>query len=350
MIRTEELTFRVGTFQLDHLTIHIPTGKYFVLLGPPGAGKSIFLECLCGLRRVDSGRVFIDGQDVTHTEPRLRGIGYVPQDYALFPHLSVAQNITFGLRSRGRAGRPLTSPVNDMTQLLGIRHLLSRRIAGLSGGEQQRVALARALVLQPKILLLDEPVCALDEAMRQEVCALLLRIQRQLQLTVVHVSHNLEEAFSVADLAAILHEGRFQQIGPIDELLRRPNCEFVARFVRTENIFSGRARTASTESTRTQVEIGHTAVEVPGRCQGNVKFTIRPDQVLVFSEGTQACPGSNCFELSLARWRDCGAYIRLELTGPINLVAHTTPAAFSELRDSPRLTAILPLQSIHVLS
>ena len=256
---------------------------------------------------MDSGRVFIDGQDVTRTEPRLRGIGYVPQDYALFPHLSVMQNITFGLRSQhtGRKrGHSTSSPdagflgvakdekvqcplfqshLKDITQLLGIQHLLPRRIAGLSGGEQQRVALARALVLQPKILLLDEPVCALDEAMRQEVCRQLLRVQRQLKLTVVHVSHNLEEAFSVADQAAILHDGRFQQIGPIDELLRRPNSEFVARFVRTENIFSGHAQTTVAASTQTRIEFGNTVVDVPGQHTGDVKFVIRPDQILLLS-------------------------------------------------------------------
>jgi ABC-type Fe3+/spermidine/putrescine transport system ATPase subunit len=350
MIRTQELTFRVGTFQLDRLTIDIAAGKYFVLLGPPGAGKSIFLECLCGLRRVDSGRVFIDGQDVTHTEPRLRGIGYVPQDYALFPHLSVTQNITFGLHLTRCEQSQLTPRLKDITQLLGIQHLLPRRIAGLSGGEQQRVALARALVLQPKILLLDEPVCALDEAMRQDVCHQLLRVQRQLQLTVVHVSHNLEEAFSVADQAAILHEGRFQQIGPIDELLRRPNSEFVARFVRTENIFSGHVRTPIAESTQTQIELGGTALNVPGQHTGDVKFVIRPDQILLLPPGEQTCYSGNCFELQVTGWRDCGAYVRLELTGPINLIAHTTPAAFSQLRHCSRLTAVLPLPSIHVLS
>ncbi len=350
MIRTEELTYRVGRFQLERLTIDIPTGKYFVLLGPPGAGKSIFLECLCGLRRPAGGRVFIDEQEVTYAEPRLRGIGYVPQDYALFPHLSVAQNITFGLRSRRGEREQRASRLQDVVELLGIRHLLPRRIPGLSGGERQRVALARALVLQPKILLLDEPVCALDEATRQDVCGQLVRIQRQLQLTVVHVSHNLEEAFSVADLAAILHEGRFRQIGPIDELLRRPNSEFVARFVRTENIFSGRAGTTATEPLRTRVELDDVLVDVPGRHEGNVTFMIRPDQVLVLPEEEQTCHSRNCLALRLARWRDCGAYIRLELTGPVNLVAHATPAAFSELGHCFRLTAVLPLRSIHVLS
>ncbi|MBC8371977.1 MAG: ABC transporter ATP-binding protein [Planctomycetes bacterium] len=238
MIRTQEIVFHVGQFELKRLSIEIAAGEYFILLGPPGSGKTVFLECLCGLKRLKSGRIYIDGRDVTHLEPRLRDIGYVPQDYALFPHLSVEQNISFGLRVRGRT----QEKVAETADMLGIRQLLSRSIAGLSGGEKQRVALARALVLQPKILLLDEPVCALDEVTRQEVCAQLLAIQRKLGLTTIHVSHNLEEAFSVADRAAILHKGVLLQVGPMDELLCEPNSEFVARFMRREKRLPGSKR------------------------------------------------------------------------------------------------------------
>ena len=230
MIRTEEITFRVGAFKLQRLSMEIAKGEYLILLGPPGSGKTVFLECICGLKRLESGKIFIEGRDVTNLEPRLRGIGYVPQDYALFPHLSVEQNIAFGLRVRGRA----EGKVIETADLLGIRQLLPRTIAGLSGGEKQRVALARALVLQPKILLLDEPVSALDEVTRQEVCAQLRSIQRKLGLTTIHVSHNLEEAFSVADRAAILHQGVLKQIGTMDELSLRPNSDFVARFMRCD--------------------------------------------------------------------------------------------------------------------
>lgn len=230
MIRTEEMSFHIGTFKLQRLNINIAKGEYFILLGPPGSGKTIFLECLCGLKRVSSGQIYIDGHNVTNLEPRTRCIGYVPQDYALFPHLSVEQNITFGLRVHGYS----EAKVTETAEMLGIQGLLSRRIQGLSGGEKQRVALARALVLQPKILLLDEPVCALDEVTRQEVCTQLLEIQRQLGLTTIHVSHNLEEAFSVADRAAILKDGTILQIGALDELLDKPNSKFVARFMRRE--------------------------------------------------------------------------------------------------------------------
>jgi len=230
MIRTEKIIFQVGQFELKRLSIEIAAGEYFILLGPPGSGKTVFLECLCGLKRLKSGRIYIDGRDVTNLEPRLRNIGYVPQDYALFPHLSVEQNISFGLRVRGRS----QDEVAETADMLGIKQLLSRSIAGLSGGEKQRVALARALVLQPKILLLDEPVCALDEVTRQEVCSQLLAIQRKLGLTTIHVSHNLEEAFSVADRAGLLHHGVMQQVGPMDELVNEPNSEFVARFMRRD--------------------------------------------------------------------------------------------------------------------
>jgi len=350
MIHTEELSCQIGAFRLDRVSIQIPANKYFVLLGPPGAGKSIFLECLCGLRTVDSGRIFLGQEDVTQTEPRLRGIGYVPQDYALFSHLTARDNVSFGLRVRRFPARQMTSRVQEVAQLLRIEHLLPRGIAGLSGGERQRLALARALVLEPPVLLLDEPVCALDEATRQEICAQLLRVQRQMQLTVVHVSHNLEEAFSVADHAAILHEGRLQQAGAMDELVRKPNSEFVARFVRAENILSGRVCTPPTEAPWTRVELSHAVLDVLGRHRGDIQFTIRPDQVLVLREGEHARHLQNHLELQLARWRDCGAYVRLELTGSIDLVAHITPAAFSEIRHCPRLTVVLPLQSIHVLS
>jgi ABC-type sugar transport system ATPase subunit len=240
MIRTEEISFSIGTFQLQRLSINIAKEEYFILLGPPGSGKTIFLECLCGLKKIDSGRIYIDERDVTNIEPRARSIGYVPQDYALFPHLSVEQNIAFGLRVHNRKRTEIRTKTIQTAELLGIQRLLSRKIHGLSGGEKQRVALARALVLQPKVLLLDEPVCALDEVTRQEVCAQLSSIQRRLGLTTIHVSHNLEEAFTVADRAAILNVGVLQQVGRMDELVSKPRSEFVARFMRREKHLSYR--------------------------------------------------------------------------------------------------------------
>ncbi|OHB65082.1 MAG: hypothetical protein A2168_08980 [Planctomycetes bacterium RBG_13_50_24] len=347
MIRAEDITFNIGTFELRRLSIDIAEGEYFILLGPPGSGKTIFLECLCGLKKIQSGRIRIDGRDVTSLEPRRRGIGYVPQDYALFPHLSVERNITFGLRAHGYE----ETNINETADLLGIRHLLSRSIDGLSGGEKQRVALARALVLKPKILLLDEPVCALDEVTRQQVCAQLSDIQRRLGLTTVHVSHNLEEAFSVADRAAILHQGLLQQVGTLDELLRKPKSEFVARFMRCENIFCAEVTGRGDRDSDTRVKLGDIELQIAGRHSGKLILMIRPEDLNVRPGSAYNGKGKNVIRATLVRSRDCGGYVRVELGGPVGLVAHMTHAAFAELQGThqPDIVAELGLKNIHIL-
>jgi ABC-type Fe3+/spermidine/putrescine transport system ATPase subunit len=364
MIKTEQLIFGIDNFQLGALDLRIEKGKYFVLLGPPGSGKTIFLECLCGLKRPQSGRIIIDGRDVTHLEPRKRGIGYVPQDYALFVHLSVSQNIAFGLEVHKAGKKQITAKVNETAELLGIEHLLDRSITGLSGGEKQRTALARALVLEPKVLLLDEPVCALDEFTRQKVCGLLGKVQRQLGLTTIHVSHNLEEAFSVADNAAILNEGLLQQIGTLGDLLRKPNTEFVARFMRCENIFEGNCDGAAASGAM-NISFDGLAVATSEICaMGKVKFAVRPEDILVFASDSDLPRQCNEFSAKLADWRDFGDHVKLKLeiaayttddhTDPSQtqkLSAHLTHAAFAQLKaqTGDKLRAVIPPENIHLL-
>ena len=351
MIRTEQISFSIGQFRLQDISLEIAAGQYFVLLGPPGSGKSIFLECLCGLKKIDSGKIYVNECEVTFLEPRARNIGYVPQDYAIFPHLTVEQNITFGLRVRKYAHKDTVTRVSETADLLGIRHLLSRKTNGLSGGETQRVALARAMVLQPKVLLLDEPVCALDEVTRQEVCSQLLRIQRHLGLTVIHVSHNLEEAFSVADRAAILHDGILQQAGTLEELLHRPNSEFVARFMRCDNIFYGQATVPDIQQQQTRVRIGDVELRVPGEHHGSVKLMIRPEDVLIHTNYEGRSKWENEIKVIPVRRRNYGGYVRVELDGPFKIVAHLTDAVYAELmaEGETDLVAVLRPENIHVL-
>ena len=350
MICTEDLTFEIGEFRLDAVSIEMLRNEYFVLLGPPGSGKSIFLECLCGLRKVASGRILFDGADITYDEPRKRNIGYVPQDYALFPHLTVQQNIAFGLRAVGNSSKLAAFRANETAEMLGIGHLLERSVLGLSGGEKQRTALARALVMEPRVLLLDEPVSALDEATRQSICSMLRCVQKDLKLTVMHVSHNLEEAFSVADRAAILNNGRVEQTGSLDELLRKCRNEFVARFMRCENIFTGAVAESLPDSDACTVRISKINLAVPGRREGTVQFIIRPEDVLIeVADGNNG--GENRFEVSISRWRDFGSHVRVELKGSLDLVAHVSHAVFRKIMaaQTAKLAAILPRENIHVL-
>ncbi|RKY03149.1 hypothetical protein DRP77_06765, partial [Candidatus Poribacteria bacterium] len=188
MIRVERLNAQAGEFRLKDIDLEIGKGEYFVLLGPTGAGKTFLIECICGLRRIESGRILINGRDVTHLEPAERNLGYVPQDYALFPTMTVFENIAFGLKVR-RASN-VEERVLKVAEMLRITHLLDRYPQGLSGGEKQRVALGRALVIEPDALLLDEPLSALDPATAETLCRELKRVQRETGVTTIHVCHN----------------------------------------------------------------------------------------------------------------------------------------------------------------
>jgi len=233
----EDLTIRLGEFHLQQVHLHVAAGEYFVLLGPTGAGKTVLIECVAGLHRPSSGRILLDAEDVTSKPLEARGIGYVPQDYALFPNMTVMENIAFGLRVRKAPSWQVAQRVEELAELLHIQPLLGRHPLTLSGGEKQRVALARALAVRPRLLLLDEPLAAVDESTRDRLCAELKEIQRQTGVTVIHVSHNFEETLALADAVGILHNGRLICAGEPDDVFHHPPTRFVAEFTRAENIF-----------------------------------------------------------------------------------------------------------------
>ena len=246
----KSLWVELEEFRLCDINLEIAAGEYFVVLGPTGAGKTVLLETIAGLHRPRRGRILLAGEDITHAPPERRGIGFVYQDYALFPHLSVAGNIAFGLRLRGMGRGEIEKRVAAIGRLLGIEHLLHRMPGTLSGGEAQRVALARALVIEPRLLLLDEPLSALDPETREGLQRELGRIHRELGTTTIHVTHDFEEAVALGDRIAVLREdrldeglreGRIVQVGRPEEIFRRPASEFVARFVGVRNIFRGQA-------------------------------------------------------------------------------------------------------------
>jgi len=239
MLTIEGLCKHFSAFSLSDISLQVCQGEYFVLLGPTGSGKSSLMEMICGLRTPDTGTITIAGNDVTRLDPSKRQIGYVPQDYALLPFKTVSDNIAFGLRARRVDSHEMHIRVNEIMEVLGISQLAKRLPGRLSGGERQRVALARALVIRPAILLLDEPLSAIDEDLRDSLVNEIRRIHLRMETTTVHICHNLEEAFALGDRIGIMRRGRLAQVGTPNEISRRPDNAFVGKFLRLPNTWDG---------------------------------------------------------------------------------------------------------------
>ena len=207
MIELQNVSWKVGQFALVGVNCRIPDGRYAVLMGATGCGKTTVLEIICGLRQPDEGTVLVADVDVSRLLPGARQIGYVPQDGALFPTMTVAEQIGFGLQVRREGKARIEEVVSNLAEDLGVAHLLKRKIHGLSGGERQRVALGRALAIEPRVLLLDEPISALDEDMRDDMMALLKRVQVAHSITVLHVTHSSREAEQLADCVLQMEDG-----------------------------------------------------------------------------------------------------------------------------------------------
>jgi len=222
--------------------LDIVAGEFFTLLGPSGSGKTTTLRVIAGFERPDSGHVELQGVDVTRVAPSQRAVNTVFQDYALFPHMTVAENVEYGLRVKGMGRRDRRSRAEDVLKRVRLEGLGGRKPVQLSGGQRQRVALARAIVNGPPVLLLDEPLCALDLKLRQEMQIFLKALQRDLGITFVYVTHDQEEALTMSDRLAVFNEGRIEQVGAPAEVYERPQTEFVAGFVGVSNVLEREGR------------------------------------------------------------------------------------------------------------
>jgi len=239
MIEIRGLTVELGDFAISDFDLEVEDGGYFVVLGPTGVGKTVLLETIAGLRRPQSGRIVLGGRDVTLLPPEQRGFGFVYQDYALFPHMDVRENIAFGLRMKKVPRADRKRKADEAAETLGIRNLLNRSPMTLSGGEQQRVAIARAIVTAPRAFLLDEPLGALDPKTAKDLQVELKRVHAALGTTVIHVTHNFEEAIALGDRVGVMLGGRIAQAGPPTEVFGRPASLDVARFLGVHNILRG---------------------------------------------------------------------------------------------------------------
>ena len=216
MIRCEALHIKQGTFKLENINFSISQGEYVVLMGATGSGKTTILEAICGLRKIKDGKILLDGKDISSFQPGQREIGYVPQDSALFSNMTVAQNIGLALKIRKWPKQLIEDRINELASLINITHLLARDTANLSGGEKQRVAFARALSFKPKVICLDEPLSALDDATKNDMYALILKLKEALETTFLHISHSKLEAEKLADRVVYLHKGEVTGVNNLE--------------------------------------------------------------------------------------------------------------------------------------
>jgi spermidine/putrescine transport system ATP-binding protein len=261
---------------VDGLTLEVPRGSFFALLGPSGCGKTTTLRMIGGFEEPTEGTIFLGERDVTRQPPYKRDVNTVFQSYALFPHLSIFENVAFGLRRRGVKGGDLRSRVHKILELVQLAGFERRKPRQLSGGQQQRVALARALVNSPRVLLLDEPLGALDLKLRKEMQLFIKALQHDLGITFIHVTHDQEEAMTMADSIAVMNEGRIEQLGAPSDLYEHPRTAFVARFLGVSNLLEGIA-----EGDGTVRLADGTVLHAPAAAEktGRVAVGIRPEKI-----------------------------------------------------------------------
>ncbi len=282
MIRLKDASLAIGSFRLDNINLTVNKGQYFVIVGPTGSGKSSILNSIAGHYKIHSGQLWVDGHLANTLAVEERNIGYVFQAGLLFPHLSVRQNINFGLKVKKLVNENNTEPVEKIARVFHIDHLLDRSIHNLSGGEKQRVALARAMICRPRAMLLDEPFSSVDRNTAENLMMEFKKIQRETGQTVVHVTHNQEEAMMLADQICVVDKGNIAQVGKPEQILTRPESEFVADFFGAHNIFKG---VAEIEGGQTRITLGGKTIYSEAKEAGDIVFSIRPEDIVITPPG-----------------------------------------------------------------
>ncbi|MGD6752436.1 ABC transporter ATP-binding protein [Streptomyces sp. BH105] len=312
-----------GTTVLDSLDLTVEPGEVMALLGPSGSGKTTALRAVAGFVRPASGRVFLGGRDVTDLPPHRRGIGMVVQSYALFPHLRVEDNVAFGMRAQKVPKGEIPARVAEALELTGMASYAKRHPRELSGGQQQRVAIARALAVRPGVLLLDEPLSALDATLRSGMLAELARLHRELpDVSILYVTHDQVEALTLADRIAVMDQTRLQDVGTPQDLYRRPRTEFTASFVGNANLLPVRVGTGA-------VSFGAAELKVPTQdvaAGATATLCVRPHLV-----GLGEGPNSLTGKVSEVQWRGSTHRLHVDVDG------HQVKADLRELRDPPAL-------------
>jgi len=345
VLRLRNVSKAWDAFSLRDINLDVNDGEYFVVLGPTGAGKTLLLETVAGLHHPDTGEVWLNGRNITPLPPERRNVGFVFQEYALFPHMTVRENVSFGLEMRRIPSSERTPRIEMILQLTGLEQLSNRYPETLSGGERQRTALARALVTEPDLFLLDEPLSALDvntqEALREE----LRRIHERLGIATIHVTHDHVEAVVLADRIGVMSRGEIVQVGTPDEVFRKPASEFVANFVGFENMFSG---FSTVEGGIADINLGEIRVKAVSDREGPVKVCIRPDDILL-SKRPFKSSARNLFKGEIAEIAERGPLVKIKVAAGMDFVVLITRRSLLEMGLTVGSEAYLSFKASSVL-
>jgi molybdate/tungstate transport system ATP-binding protein len=325
MITIRELNIDLREFQLRNINLEIRENEFFILMGPTGAGKTVLLEAIAGLVPVKTGKIYIGDKEVTGLPPEKRDISIVYQDYALFPHLTVMDNITYGLHFHKIDKREARERLAQLLDVLNLSHLEHRFPANLSGGEKQRVSVARALMVNPKVLLLDEPLSALDPGFREEVRRSLKRLHQSSSVTFFMVTHDFAEALSLGGRAGVMNDGRVEQVGSIEDIFQRPGSTFVADFVGMKNLFAAHFEDTKAVVQGLEVELGRE----PANSRGYI--AIRPEDIVISREPL-ASSMRNSFRGVVTGLVDQGFYYEVHVrAGTVTFKSLVTKSSVFEL-------------------
>lgn len=336
---------------VDSVSLTIARGEVFSLLGPSGCGKTTLLRLAAGFASPDTGRIMLDGRDITMLPPEKRPVNTVFQNYALFPHLNVAENIGFGLRIAGRGKSEIRREVATMLDLVRLGDQADKRPDQLSGGQKQRVAIARALINKPQVLLLDEPLAALDLKLRQHMLGELHKLHEEVGITFIYVTHDQTEAMGLSDRIAVMNEGRMEQLGAPAELYERPRTRFVASFIGDANFFIGIVTSSLSGASMEINIIGlgdlRAAIRLPLAVGTSVELIIRPERIQISAASSQSSTNANVFEAIVENTIYFGSTTRCILKTNDTRIIAEQPGAFHKgdkvfITFSPDDVLVLP--------
>jgi len=342
MINIKNLNKKIGNFELKNINICVHKNEYFVILGPSGTGKTMLLEIIAGLRKINAGEIYFSEKLMNEIEPEHRNVGMVYQDYMLFPHMTVKENILFGAKLKGvkSHGNKLDKLMKD----LSIVDLTHRSIKNLSGGERQRVALARTLMTEPEILLLDEPLSALDTHTKSKVQDQLRNIHDEYKMTTIHVTHDFNEAIHLADRIAIINKGEIIQIGKSDAVFQKPKNAFVASFLGSKNLFKGKVNYENIIQMNGGLKIS--ALVKPKQA---VNFMISSENIILSLETIQSS-AKNSFKGHVVGINKKVSIVEVTVDIGINIISHITYSSFNTMALEENIEVFITFKatSVHI--